>query len=566
MSITFDNEKHAPSEPKKSGQHGPDAAASSPSPSDSGRADDAGSEKHRIGRAVGIVGGATLLSRILGAVRDIVIASFLGAGMVSDAFVAAFRVPNLLRRLFGEGSLSVAFVPVYTDCLYRQGRLEADRLTASAIRLLAVALIGSVLLLVIFAPWVVRLTAPGFASDADKFQLCVGLTRMMVPYVFFVGMMALSMGILNVLGHFAAPALAPVLLNVAMISTVTAGAVLGSTQTGLARWLAAGVLAGGILQLALQVPVLIKHNVRFPRRSGWWHPAIGQILRLMGPVLFGTAIYQINSLVITMLASMLPQGSVSYLYYADRLVQFPLGIFGIATATAVLPTMARQATAQQYDALRRTFSHAIKFVFFITLPAMSGLIVLREPIVALLFQRGAFDYSTTQLTATALLYYGMGLWAFATVRVVLNVFYAMKDTRTPALTAVWSVAANLVFGVVLMKPLAHGGLALALSLASTINLGLLMLALRRKLGALGWRGISFSVVRSAGCAAAMGICIGPLARWMVPARTAGGMVLLPTVAVCILAGMIVYMGFAFVSRAPELKYCADMIFKRKKMQ
>lgn len=568
MSIIFDNEKSASPGAQKSGgkDRNVDAGPVTPSPSASVPKDGVDADPVRIGRAVGIVGGATLLSRVLGAVRDMVIASFLGAGLVSDAFVAAFRVPNLLRRLFGEGSLSIAFVPVYTDCLYRQGRPEADRLAASAMRLLALAMTIGVILLMVAAPWVVRLLAPGFAQHADKFSLSVGLTRMMVPYVFFIGMMALCMGILNVLGHFAAPALAPVFLNVAMITAITVGAIFGNTQAGLARWLAAGVVAGGILQLALQVPFLVKHKVRPWRKSGLWHPGIGQVLRLMGPVLFGAAIYQINSLVITMLASLLPQGSVSYLYYADRLVQFPLGVFGIATATAVLPAMARQATAQDYDALRRTFAHAIKFVSFITLPAMAGLIVLREPIVALLFERGAFDKHTTQLTATALLYYGMGLWAFATVRVVLNAFYAMKDTRTPALTAVGSVTANLALGVVLMKPMGHGGLALALSLASTIHLGLLTLALRRKLGALGWRGITLSVLKSAGCAACMGVCVRWVAGWIMPVDAGSSMALLLVLVACILAGVLFYIGFAFISGIPELKLCLDMVFKGKKMR
>lgn len=568
MSIIFDSENNTTPEGKKNPgdvQDSDSAPAANP-PATLQPADKADADHGRFNRAVGVVGGATFLSRILGAVRDIVIASFFGAGMVSDAFVAAFRIPNLIRRMFGEGTLSVAFVPVYTDCLYRQGRSEADRLANSAIRLLALVLTAGVGLLIVAAPWVVHMAAPGFVRFAEKYDLTVELTRLMSPYVLFIGIVALCMGILNVLGHFAAPALAPVFLNVAMIAAIAAGSIFSSDKGGLARWLAVGVVVGGGLQLALQVPFLIKNKVPFWQRTGLWHPAIGQILRTMGPVLFGAAVYQINSLIITLLASLLPQGSVSYLYYADRLVQFPLGIFGIAAATVVLPTMARQATEQQYDALRQTFAHAIKFVLFITLPAMAGLIVLREPIVALLFERGAFDKHTTQLTARALLYYGTGLWAFASVRVVLNVFYAIKDTRTPMRMAVLSVAANLVLGAILMRPMGHGGLALALSLASTIHLGLLMLALRGRLGALGLRDITISLIKSALCAVAMGLCIAALARWIVPADAASSIMLLPAVAGCILAGVILYIGLARVLRVPELQLLMQMAQRKKKTE
>lgn len=568
MSINIHNESSPVSKGKKNSRVRPDineTAAHLSSSSCLPLADGVDADQLNINRAVGVVGGATFLSRILGAVRDIVIASFFGAGMVSDAFVAAFRIPNLLRRMFGEGSLSIAFVPVYTDCLYRQGRPEADRLANSAIRLLAITLVVGVILLMVAAPWVVRLAAPGFSQYADKFALTVDLTRWMSPYVFFIGMMALCMGILNVLGHFAAPALAPVFLNVAMITAIAVGSIFATTQIGLAKWLAAGVVVGGGLQLALQVPFLIRNKALFWRKTGLWHPALAQILQMMGPVLFGAAVYQVNSLVITLLASLLPQGSVSYLYYADRLVQFPLGVFGIATATVVLPAMAKQSTAQQYDAMRHTFAHAMKMVAFITLPAMTGLIVLREPIVALLFERGAFDRQTTQLTASALLYYGIGLWAFSAVRVVLNVFYAIKDTRTPLRMAVWSVAANLVFGAILMRFMGHCGLALALSLASIFHLGLLILALHRRLGVLGWRDISISILKSIACAIAMGLCLGLATSWIGPSDNRSRTMLFPIAAGCITLGILLYLGFARMLKIPELALLMDMVLKRKRI-
>lgn len=517
---------------------------------------------HRLARTAGVVGGATLLSRILGAVRDIVIASVFGAGMTSDAFIAAFRIPNLLRRLFGEGSLSIAFVPAYTDTLYQQGRAEADRLANSAMRLLALMLVLVTVAGMALAPWLVRIIAPGFSDLAAKFALTVDLTRTMLPYTFFIGMVALSMGILNVSGHFAAPALAPVFLNIAMILAVGIGAMWTARQSALVMWLAAGVTVGGVLQLGLQLPFLIRHGIHFNRGAPIWHPAFARIAWMLGPVLIGTAVYQINSLVVTLLASWLPQGSISCLYFADRLVQFPLGIFGISTATAVLPTLARQSSAGRYDAMRQTFTQAVKLVLFITLPAMAGLIVLRKPVVSLLFQRGAFDEHSLQLTASALLYYCIGLWAFSAIRIVLNVFYALKDTRTPLRTAVLAIAVNLMLGVLLMGPMQHDGLALALSLSSMLNLGLLTMALRRRLGALGGRDIIASVGKSALCAVIMGVCVQGLSRWLLPPGAGKGIALLPGVLLCTAFGAFIFMGLAWVMGLAELQMLRDSLRKK----
>jgi putative peptidoglycan lipid II flippase len=283
------------------------------------------------------------------------------------------------------------------------------------------------------------------------------------------------------------------------------------------------------------------------------------ILMLMGPCLFGAAVYQINSLVICLLASFLPQGSISYLYYADRLVQFPLGIFAIAMATAMLPALSRCASLVQLNQFKETFSHALTMVFFIMLPCMSGLIVLREPIVALLFQRGAFGADATQLTAGALLYYGMGLWAFSAVRIVLYAFYALKDTRTPMVTGVISVFANLVFGIGLMGPMQHNGLALALSLSSILNLGLLALALRKKMGAIGWRKIALSVSRSALCAGLMGMGVWALAQALIPGGRAPFTEIMAGLMICIFAGVAVYGILAFIFRLPELRAVKQLL-------
>ncbi len=460
-----------------------------------------GSETKRVTKAAGVVGAATLLSRIFGFLRDMAIAGFFGAGMGADAFFVAFRIPNLLRRLFAEGSLSIAFIPVFTDYLENQGREEAFALARSALRLLSVILAFVTILGILLSPILVRLIAPGFADTADKMALTIALTRITFPYIFFICLVALCMGILNVLGHFAAPALAPVFLNLAIILSVF---FISPHLTEPAVGLAVGVLIGGFLQLALQAPFMIAKGVRFWEQATFFHPGLKRVGKLMLPAVFGAAVYQINILVGTLLASLLPEGSVSYLYYADRLVQFPLGIFAIALATAVLPSLSRQAATRDMAGLHRTFGQAMSLILFITLPSMVGLIVLREPIVALLFERGAFEARATALTADALLYYSIGLWAFSSVRIVVATFYALEDTRTPVQMATISIIANILLSILLMGPMKHAGLALATSLASMINLLLLIRRLRERLNGAGWEDSVKSACKSLLCSVIMG--------------------------------------------------------------
>jgi putative peptidoglycan lipid II flippase len=515
-----------------------------------------------VTHAAGVVSMATLLSRILGYVRDMVMASLFGAGLASDAFIAAFRIPNMLRRLFGEGSLSIAFVPVFTDCYTQQGPEEAERLAASALRLVAVVLALVVAAGIVLSPAVVHLLAYGFTDDPEKYLLCVRLTRLMMPYILFIGLVAMCMGILNVLGHFAAPALAPTVLNIAMIGMVFLFSWFSPSQTTRVVGLALGVLVGGGMQFGLQIPFLVRKGIRFWRSAPLWHPAMKQVLVLMGPAVFGAAVYQINSLVICLLGSLLPQGSITYLYYADRLVQFPLGLFAIAMATAVLPTLSRQATEGQWDALRSTFSHAIRLILFITLPSMAGLIILREPIVAVLFEHGAFGGQTTRLTASALLYYGIGLWAFSAVRILIYTFYALKDTRTPVTAAIIAIAANIALGVILMGPMKHNGLALALSLASMLHVALLWMALRKRMGSLGWRRIVRSAAYSCLCTAVMGVFVWFLARWLIPTEGTGTMGLLIDLAICMTAGVTVFIVAATAVKAPELDTLKQLLVQR----
>jgi len=515
--------------------------------------------KEQVTKAAGVVGSATLLSRILGFVRDMVIAGFFGAGMASDAFFVAFRIPNLLRRLFAEGSLTIAFVPVFTAYLENDGPSAAFLFARSAIRLISILLALSAVIGILLSPVIVRIMAPGFMVFPEKLELTITLTRFMFPYIFFIGLVALCMGILNALGHFAAPAMAPVMLNLAMILAVLC---LSPHLEQPVFGLAIGVLLGGLLQLLLQVPFLLRKGVIFWEKASLFHPGLKRIGTLMLPAVFGAAVYQINILVGTLLASLLPEGSVSYLYYADRLVQFPLGIFAIAAATAVLPSFSKYAATGNTAALSDTFGYAMRLVSFITIPSMVGLIILREPIIGLLFKRGAFDSQTTSLTAEALLFYGIGLWAFSAVRIVVALFYALQDTRTPVKTAAISIGVNILLGIALMWPLKHGGLALATSLASMVNLCLLIQALRKKVGMLDWRQILKSVQKTLFCSAIMGIAVFLTGTIAIPQAQLTFGKLLMGVCVSILIGIGSYMGCAMLVKCPEARDLIKMFHDR----
>lgn len=505
------------------------------------------SEASQVTKAAGVVGAATFLSRILGLIRDQVLAWFFGAGLAADAFLVAFRIPNLLRRLFAEGSLTIAFIPVFTQYLTKHGEEEAFDLARSAWWLLAIMLIVVTALGILLAPVIVKIIAFGFTSP-EKFELTVFLTRIMFPYIFFVSLVALAMGVLNALGHFSAPALAPSLLNVAMIGSVLLiSPHLEEPSTGLAL----GVVIGGVLQLGLQVPILSRKGFRFFKRTSLQHPALKRIAVLMTPAVLGASVYQISNLVDTLLASLLPEGSVSYLYYADRLVQFPLGVFAIALATAVLPSLSRQAALGDMKGLRDSFLYTVNLVFFITIPATIGLIILREPVVRLLFERGAFDRTTTVMTAEALLFYAMGLWAVSGGRILASTFYSLQDTRTPVRIAVLSLLTKIILSLLLMGPMRHGGLALATSLASGVNLLLLIVALKKRLGRIGGRVILRSISKSMGSGILMAFMLVGAAKSFLPNEGIGfsGLLIWVTGATC--GGALVYFGFAFLFKSSE---------------
>lgn len=516
------------------------------------------SEKEKIAKATGIVGAATLLSRILGLVRDLVTAYFFGAGMAADAFFVAFRIPNLLRRLLAEGALTVSFVPIFTEYLTKNTREEAFNLARASLTLFSLILAGVTALGVLTSPWIVTAFAPGFIDDPEKYALTVLLTRIMFPYIFLIGLVALAMGVLNSLGKFAAPALAPVFLNIGMIGCVF---LFYRTLDPPILALAVGVLVGGVLQVFLQVPYLLKEGNLIGISFNFSHPGIKKIGMLMAPAALGAAVYQFSVFINTFMASFLPQGSVSYLYYADRVVQFPLGVFAVALGTAVLPTMSRQASEGDMKSLKDTFSFALRLIFFISIPSLVGLIVLAQPIIQLLFERGQFNLDMTLATADALIAYSSGLWALSAVQVVVRVFYSMQDTKTPAKVAAVSLLGNVLIAIALMGPFKHVGLALASAGGSIINLIILVVVLRKRIGGLDGRNIAKSALKNLAWSAVMAGFVY-LAVFKYGPGGGSGLQLLIRVVAGTGIGAAIYLGLALIFKAPEV-YSIIRIFKRR---
>ncbi len=508
------------------------------------------SENRQVARAAGTVGLFTFLSRVLGLVRDMVVARFFGAGMAADAFFVAFRIPNLLRRLFAEGSLSIAFIPVFTEYLQKKSREDAVELARVVLTLVSLLLVVITILGVLGAPWIVRVQAYGFGGAGDKYELTVLLTRITFPYIFLISLVALFMGILNSLQHFAAPAAAPIFLNVGII-----GAVLWLSPhcSRPVVGLAVGVIIGGALQVLLQIPWLLKKGVSLRPRWMPHHSAVSRIGRLMLPAVFGSAVYQLNQFVGTLLASFLPQGSVSWLYYADRIVQFPLGVFAIAISTAALPSLSRQAAQEGLEAFRDTLGYALRLVFFITLPSMAGLMVLGHLIVRVLFERGAFQASTTDMTTQALIFYCAGLWAFSGIRVLVAGFYALQDTKTPVKAAFLALLVNAGCSLALMGPLRHGGLALALSTASAVQFVFLALLLGRRTRGLDRRRLVRSVGISLVSSSVMSAVLFWVYRiWWNPGAEAGVAALVAGLGGLVVLGALVYFLLCFFLGSREL--------------
>lgn len=512
----------------------------------------------KLSKAAGTVSGMTLVSRVFGFFRDMVIAMAFGSSPSADAFFVAFRIPNMQRRILAEGAMTAAFIPVFTETLTKKGEPVAWKLAANLFNILILVLSSASLLILIFSPAVITVFAPGFIDEPGKFELTVKLTRCMAPYLFFIGLAAFCMGVLNTLKVFALPAAAPISQNISMILSIL---FISPLMDEPIMGLAIGVVVGGALQLFIQLPAVLKKGMPFEKTLNFKQKEVFKIARLMGPVILGIAVYELNIMIDTLIASLLPGGSISYLYYGNRLVQLPLGIFAVALGVALLPTLSGQAAKGNLKELVQTLGFSIRLILFITIPATVGLIILREPIINTLWERGEFLASTTDGTAIALLYYSIGLCAYSGIKIIAPAFYSLQDTKTPAKIGIYSMILNTVLNLLLMGPLQHGGLALATSIAALFNVALLIYYLRKRLGLMGGRKILRSTLKMALAALAMGI-ITYLGRENFFYNSDPLLIRLFVLTACISIGMLVYALLSHFMRNEEWRFLLDLTKKK----
>ncbi len=434
-------------------------------------------------RATALVGSMTLISRISGFARDVVLARAFGVSAATDAFYVALRIPNLMRRLFAEGSFSLAFVPVFSEYRERRSRAELKELLDCVAGALTAALLLVVGIGLLAAPGFIAAFAPGFLDQPEQFELAAGMLRITFPYALFISLAALAAGILNSFGRFAIPAFTPVLLNLSLIAAALLAAPRLSEPITALAW---GVLVAGVVQLGFQLPSLARLGLLPRPRLKLRHEGVRRIARLMGPTLFGSSVAQINLLVDTLIASLIATGSITWLYYSDRLLEFPLGVFGIALSTVILPALSRQHAADDPDAFAATIDWGLRMAALIAIPAAVGLALLAAPIVATLFHYGEFSAGDVAMTAASVIAYALGLPAYVAVKVLAPAFYSRQDTRTPVRIAVVAMVSNMVLnlafvGLLMAWPVAppHAGLALASTVSAYLNAGLLYRGLAR---------------------------------------------------------------------------------------
>lgn len=524
-------------------------------------------EKKQILKSASVITLVTIASRIFGYVRDQRITLLLGTTQLADSFVLAYRIPNLLRRLVAEGAMTAAFIPVFTTYLAEKPREEvwkfANRLFwTMAVLLAVVAVLGT-----IFSPALVNFFTALNPTQTTQWDRAIELNRVIFPYIFFIGLAALGIAVLNSFHIFGLPAATPILLNLSIIAfSVAAG---WGYFKDPAMALAIGVLVGGALQFLVQVPALVRQGMRFNFSISFKDPGVRSVGRLMLPVFLGGAVYQINIFVDTIFATSakMPEGSLSSLYVADRVMELVLGGYAIAVATAILPMMAHQAAAHDFEAMKRTFAFSLRIVSFITVPAMVGLIVLREPIISVLFEHGEFGQTSTALTARALLYYSLGLPAFAGVKLIVPAFYSSQDTRTPVRVAIWALGLNILLNLVFLKSFFqtfyNGGPALATSLAAYFNFFSLFIIFRRRFGRLGTLEILASMVKVTLCSAAMGGLCWAMLRYSGFADYESLWLRIVVFTLMIVLATVFFVGLAWVIRCAEVEEVYGIATRRE---
>ncbi|WP_038126327.1 murein biosynthesis integral membrane protein MurJ [Thiomicrorhabdus sp. Milos-T2] len=446
----------------------------------------------RIIKATATVGGMTMISRVLGFVRDVIIARYFGASMGADAFFVAFKIPNFFRRLFAEGAFSQAFVPVLAEAKEKRGHAAVKhlvnaisfRLGGVLLLLTAFGVFGSSLWMMVFAP--------GFMNEPEKFALASDMLSITFPYLLLISLVAFSSAIMNTYNQFAVPAFTPVFLNLVLISFAIWVAPLLDVPVMALAW---GVLVAGVVQLLFHLPFLYKLDL-LPHPTRQKDAGVDDVKRLMLPALFGVSVAQINLLIDTVLASFLVTGSVSWLYYSDRLMEFPLGVFGVALATVVLPGLSKKAANQNWQGFQEDIDSALRLVLVIGLPATLGLLILAEPLITTLFYYGAFTAQDATMSSMSLMAYSFGLLGFILVKILAPAFYARKDMKTPVKVAVVALVTNTILNLILIGPFAHVGLAAATTVSAFVNSGLLYWYLTKQQvfkPMAGWRKLSLQV-------------------------------------------------------------------------
>ncbi len=517
-------------------------------------------QNRRLVQSTLAVAAPTVLSRILGYIRDMIQAFFLGTSGSMDAFTIAYIIPNLLRRLTGEGAMTAAFIPVFTQLKKEKTREEIWRFANAFFFDLTLVMALLTVLGVVFSPFLVKILAYGFKDVQGKWELTIVLTRVMFPYIFLISLAALAMAILNSFHKFFVPAFTPVLFNLAVIS---AAALFARKAEEPAFVFAVGVVAGGCLQLVFQLPFLWQKGMRFKPMLSFAHPAVRKVAKLMVPGIFGFGIYQVNFALSRMMASTLEEGSVSSLYFASRVEEITLGLFSIALSIALLPTFSDLAAQGDIPGMKRTLVFSLKLVFFITFPAAAGLLVLNRPIIQVLFERGVFDAQSTALTATCLLFFSLGLPFISGVKILAPPFYSLKDTKTPVVVAFFVMLIYIVLSLILMKPLRVGGIALALSVSSAFNFVVLFVLLEKKIGRIEKKEFFVSALKSLLSAALMGGAVWFFVEQFDFSRLSF-LFQLGLLLSAIVLGMMIYLFLSSIVNRKDLQGLKD-IFSRKKI-
>ncbi|MEW6088253.1 MAG: murein biosynthesis integral membrane protein MurJ [bacterium] len=516
-------------------------------------------KKHLI-KSTTIISLSTILSRIFGFIRDMIIAKFLGTGLVADAFLASFSIPNMLRHLMGEGVLSAGLVPVFTESIEKKGKQDTNALMNSVFWMILLVSIFITLAVVFFTPFLVKLVVPGFISSPEKLNLTIKTTRFLMPYLIFIGLSSWIIGILHSYKHFFIPAISSAVFNFGIIiSSLFLGIFFHRPLEGIV----AGVVLGGIMQVLVQWPLLFRSG--FEIQFIFWHPSIKRIIKMVGPAVFALAVTEINIAVTRIFASsasLAGEGAISILYYASRLIQLPMGIFTAAISTAILPTLSSQFIEGDIEKVKLTVFYAFRFALFIVIPAATGLIVLRVPIIRLLFERGAFGPAATQQTASALLFYSAGILGYAGVKIITPVFYSLGDTFTPAKIALTMLGTSVLLDFILVRMMKFPGLALSVSISNFIQLALLIIFLKKKIGAMGFKNILLPLSKVIIISSIMGISCFWLFNFIEKFIVLDLASQIFEVGICISSGAIIFLFLSYIFKLKEMEILKEIIGKR----